>query len=368
MFFKHEIKTEDSLLPPTADMHNHMEAIPVDLVKRLAKKHELDLPENIFTPDGKRYNWSNFQEFLDRYADGTSFIRDLDDITEIAYAFLKRGHEESACIYTELTVSSIHLCKATQRSYSEVIEAVVAGIKRAEAAFDVHARINIVLVRHEGGFTAEGINTEIPVSICNEVVEEVIKNKHPYVRGIVLAGAEQFPPHLFKDAFAKARAAGLKLSAHAGEVTHAQDVLNTIEHLAPDRIGHGIRASDSEHAIQTIKDKGMTLEICPTSNEMLKNTENHHPHLQKLHQQGVQIVLGTDDASHFNDTTIRREYQIAAKILKLTPKQQLDITRRAIMVSFAEEELKEKLHQKLDMFEAEMCATSWLYERREMPF
>ncbi len=339
----------------TADMHNHMESLPVDLVKKLAIKHNIELPPDIFTSDGKYYNWSDFNQFLTRYDQGASFIKDLDDVTNIAYEFLKRGHIESNCIYTELTVSTIHLCKATGKSYSEVIRSVVAGIKQAEAEFDVHARINVVLVRHENGFTKNGIDTEIPVAICNTVVEEIIRNKHHYVTGIVLAGAEtEFPPKLFGEIFAKAKTAGLKLSVHAGEMT--DDVLDAIDLLSPDRIGHGIRAANSMEAIQTLINQGITLEICPTSNIMLNNTTQGLPELQTLHGHGVRFVLGTDDAPHFEDTTISREYQKAANALQLTQKQQLNITRHAITVSFAEEALKTHLLQRLNDHEVNMKA------------
>lgn len=343
---------QNNTLLPTADLHNHMEAIPVKLVKQLAKKNNVILPADIFTEDGQSYNWTDFLEFLKRYDDGASVIKDLDDITVIAYEFLQRGYTKSNCIYTELTVSTIHLCKATNKSYSEVIEAVVAGIKKAENDFKIHARINIVLVRHEGGFTEDGINTSIPVEICNMVVSDVINNRHDYVKGIVLAGAEaQFPPALFREACDKARAAGLKISVHAGEVTDAQDVINAIDFLSPDRIGHGIRATENPLAVALLKKKEITLEICPSSNIMLGNTAEDLPHLQRLHAEGVKIVIGTDDASHFGSTTISHEYQKVSHVLNLSQKQQLAITRHAISVSFAEDALKKKLNLKLDAFE-----------------
>lgn len=345
-------------------MHNHMEALPIELVKRLAQKYNMELPADIFTPDGKRYNWTSsdnnetrFNEFILRYNQGASVIRELDDVKEIAYEFVKDGFIKSQCIYTEITVSTIHLCQATGKSYSEVIEAVVAGIKKAESEFDTHARISVVLVRHEEGFTADGLNHAKPVAICNAVVEDVINNQHDYVRGIVLAGAEfGFPPELFKDAFARARAAGLRVNPHAGELTNAQDVLDAITHLSPHRIGHGIRASERIEAMEELKEQDIPLEICPTSNIMLGNTTADLPHLRELHKQGVKFVIGTDDAPHFDNTTIRREYNMVAEALDLTPLEQLEITRHAITVSFAEEELKTKLHQKLDDFEVELRA------------
>ena len=110
----------------------------------------------------------------------------------------------------------------------------------------------------------------------NEIlVEKAIKYRRRGVVGIDLAGTEKHALELrpaeverYRDLFARARAAGLKTTVHTGETagTGAEGVLAVVEELEPHRIGHGIRAAQDERAMDLLRERGMVLEICPTSN------------------------------------------------------------------------------------------------------
>src|SRR4029079_9018226 len=89
-------------------------------------------------------------------------------------------------------------------------------------------------------------------------------------RGLValgLAGDEShFPGELFVDHFRKAREAGLRTIAHAGEAAGAESVRQAIEELEVERIGHGIRPVEDESLLDLIAERSIALEVCPTSN------------------------------------------------------------------------------------------------------
>ncbi len=64
----------------------------------------------------------------------------------------------------------------------------------------------------------------------------------------------------------RAREAGLGVTIHTGEEGRIEDMWEVLEHLRPDRVGHGILCAYDERLMEMVKRQGVTLEICPTSN------------------------------------------------------------------------------------------------------
>ena len=56
------------------------------------------------------------------------------------------------------------------------------------------------------------------------------------------------------------------LTVHTGESGPVEEVARVVELLEPDRIGHGVKAAYDPRAMAMIRDRGIVLEICPTSN------------------------------------------------------------------------------------------------------
>ena len=111
-----------------------------------------------------------------------------------------------------------------------------------------------------------------------------------------------------KDMFRMARSYGLTLKAHIGEFAGTGDIQEYAEELELDQIQHGIRAAESPQLMKWLADHKIQLNVCPTSNIMLKNSESYRTHqIRTLVDYGVPVTINTDDLLIFN-ATASQEY------------------------------------------------------------
>jgi aminodeoxyfutalosine deaminase len=129
--------------------------------------------------------------------------------------------------------------------------------------------------------------------------------------GIGLGGDEaNFPPALYAEPFAYARAHGLRTVAHAGEAAGASSVRDAVEILGAERIGHGVRALEDPAVVALLAEREVALELCPTSNRLTGAVPAGAPHpIAELDRRGVRCTIDADDPALFS-TTLEREYEL----------------------------------------------------------
>ncbi len=153
-----------------------------------------------------------------------------------------------------------------------------------------------------------------------------------------LAGPEAaYPdPLTHGRAFEAARAGGLRITLHAGEWGGAPQVRRALT-MEPERIAHGQGAVDDADLCRELVARGVTLDLCPTSNVQagIVASVAAHP-LARLHRAGVPVTLNTDDST-VSDITLSEEYRRAIEEIGLTLPELWAIDRRAIDVAFADE-------------------------------
>ena len=121
------------------------------------------------------------------------------------------------------------------------------------------------------------------------------------------------PAHLFGDAYRFAKAAGLRLTAHAGETAGPESIRAALA-IGAERIGHGIRAIDDPELVRRLRDGQIPLEVCITSNVLTGAVASLETHpVRRLFEAGVPITLSTDDPGIFG-TTLERELRIAEDV------------------------------------------------------
>jgi adenosine deaminase len=323
---------------PKAELHVHLEGtVSPALAIRLAERNHMPLPDGIFNADGE-YNWSSFPEFLNSYDVASSVIRTHEDYVDVTYEYLT-SIAAAGAIYAELTLGP-DIPAMFGMGYGEYIRAVAEGCEKAKAETGIEARIIICIVRHMGPET--GL----------KLMHTIGNYPHPLVVGVGLAGNElMHAPADFAPAFKIAHEElGLGCTAHAGEVAGAQSVRDTIDVLPVSRIGHGVRAIEDPALVDVLRERGITLEVCPGSNIALSVYPDFSAHpLRTLYEAGVVGSLNSDDPPFFW-TDLDREYAIAREHFGFSDDELLGVTRRAIETAFVDEETRAKLLQKVDAF------------------
>jgi adenosine deaminase len=170
--------------------------------------------------------------------------------------------------------------------------------------------------------------------------------------GIGLGGLEaEFPARLFRDTYARARAAGLRVVAHAGEAAGYESIEETVEELGVARIGHGVRVVESASGMNAMRARGIAFEVCPVSNYALGIVKPGEPHpIRIMLENGLHCTLNSDDPSMMS-TDLTAQYILLAE-QGFTWDELLALNRRTFEALFLDDARKAHYLGELDRFAA----------------
>ena len=101
----------------------------------------------------------------------------------------------------------------------------------------------------------------------------------------------------YREVFAECRRFGLGVTVHAGETGGAEEVREAVEALDPERIGHGVKSAYDPRVMDMLRERGIVLEVCPTSNlntRVLRDLAEVRDVLRRLIDHEVPFALSTD--------------------------------------------------------------------------
>ena len=283
----------------------------------------------------------------------------LDLIEKNAYKFVQ-GQKKQNVLYTEVRYSPHFLAAAdasTATGIEEggargVVEAVTAGLVRGCADCGVVVNQILCCINWRPEWADETVSLAADFKRPNQAC--------PVVAVDIAAGEEHFDcsafpqlhdPHL--KAMQRAKSLGLSITLHAGENADPENVKKAVSLYGATRIGHGYRASDHPQLMKWVVDKGVHLEVCPTSSLETggwlgpegKLDWRQHP-LVKMLEGNCSISINSDDPTVFN-TSINEEVGIAHGDMGVEVEQIQQIMIAAMEASFASEEVKRKVQEKL---------------------
>ena len=320
---------------PKIELHVHIEgAAPPDFIRMLAAEQNVDL-SGIFNADGS-YRWSDFAEFLRTYEAASSVLKGPDEYRRLTEAVLAKSAADGV-IYTELFLAPDISGGGDPVSWREHLAAIDQGAQNALDAHGIDCRFIATAVRHFGPDTAR------------KAAELSVAEMGGRLTGWGMGGEER---HLtaadFAPAFGIAREAGLSLTSHAGEICGADSVRDTLDHLRPARIGHGVRSVEDPDLVTRIAGEGIVLEVNPGSNISLSvfPTWADHP-IDRLRNAGCKVTVSTDDPPYFH-TDMVAEYDGLAETFGWTPADFADVNRVALAAAFCDEGTRARLSARLE--------------------
>ncbi|MGH9299231.1 MAG: adenosine deaminase family protein, partial [Acidimicrobiales bacterium] len=256
-----------------------------------------------------------------------------EELEQIAYAISERARESGA-LHVDVITNPTHW-PAWQPHLPSMIDALEAGFRAAEEDGLGTASLCISLKRSQSR------------SEALELVDLLIDLKSSRVSALSIdgneAGGAESNNARFAPAFERARAGGLRLCAHAGESSGPEGVREAIEILGAERIDHGIRALEDEAVVSLVAERGVPLDICPSSNVFLGVVADLATHpIKALMAAGVACSLNTDDPVLYG-IDLAGEYSRCAEAFAWGADELAEVAEVSLQSCFAREDRKKEM-------------------------
>ena len=336
------MNTEKSEARPFADryidLHLHLDgAVTPEIARKLAALQDIPLPgddaelRDLVTV---RHDCKDLNEFLARFELPISLLQTPEAFRE-AVRLVSDNILCQGVIYAELRFApQSHTRKGMTQE--EAVKAALEGLKETE----LKANLILCCMRGKGN---EDRNDETVELARKYLVED------GGVTAIDLAGAEAlFPTGDYRELFVIARGYGIPFTIHAGEADGPESVRAAIGFGAK-RIGHGVRICSDPDTVRLVREAGVTLEMCPTSNRQTHAVSSmaSYPFMDLL-REGIKVTLNTDDMG-IEGITLADEYRYMEKEFHLTGDQERIILSNAVEAAFTSAGRKAELKALLDL-------------------
>lgn len=318
---------------PKAEVHVHLEGtFDPDVLERWAAAAHVPMPR----PREQLLQFGGLADFLHFLDWACALVDTPQRLAELARGFCERL-ESDGTGYADLIFNPTHWSH-WQGRLREMLDALDAGLREAEQDGLPPVGLCVSLLRTQSAQQAV------------ELVDALVAWRHPRVVALSVDGNEASAGRTgprFAEAFAKAGAAGLRRTVHAGESSGPQGVRDAVELLQADRIDHGVRAVEDPALVELLARRRIALGICPSSNLELGVYESLAAHpIERLRQAGVPVSINTDDPSLLR-TNLPREYALCRQQFGWDDDTVRELAATSIAASFAGAEVRERLLRQL---------------------
>jgi adenine deaminase len=320
---------------PKAELHIHIEgSLEPELIFALAARNGVTLPYASVDELRRAYAFTDLQSFLDIYYAGASVLLHEQDFFDMAWAYLQRAKADN------VVRAEIFFDPQTHTARGVAMQTVIGGLHRAcvqaKAQLDVDAELILCFLRHLS--EAEAFDT----------LEAALPYRDRFI-GVGLDSSEVgHPPEKFARVFAKCRALGLHLVAHAGEEGPPAYVWTALDLLHVERIDHGVQSAHDPALMQRLQRDRVPLTVCPLSNLKLcvfPKLADHN--LKQLLEAGLCVTVNSDDPAYFGGY-VNDNYVQLAQAVGLNAQHAYQLARNSFEASFVGAERKREYIAQLD--------------------
>ncbi|WP_235954634.1 adenosine deaminase [Sphingobium psychrophilum] len=324
---------------PKAEYHVHLEGtLEAEMKFALAQRKGLDLPFADVAAMKASYLYHDLPSFLAIYYDGMKVLRTEQDFYDLAYAYLAKAASQNI-LYAEIFFDpQEHLKRGVPMA------AVIGGITRARAAaaaqLGIGSQLILCFVRD---LSAESAMAALDAAL-------------PFRDQLVAVGLDSdekdHPPVKFAAHFAKARAAGLKVTAHCD--LNQKDIIEhlrqAIVDLRVDRIDHGGNILESPTLIAAAKARNFYFTVCPTFSGTVRGDAPPVDVVRGMIDAGLNITINSDDPAYMGSEYLNEVLVKAQAHSALTKAELVRLQRNAFNAGWMDEGLRAACHAKLDAF------------------
>ncbi len=284
---------------PKTDLHVHLDgSLRVETILELAAQGRIELPAydevGLRAAIGCGAQMGSLVEYLRGFDITLRVMQTEESLERIAFELAEDAHRENVR-YMEVRYSPmLHTRRGLK--LTRVVEAVLAGLRRARETYGIKA--NVILC---------GIRNISPES-SYQMAELAVAYKGRGVVGFDLAGAEaDFPAKHHRQAFQLVRDNNINCTIHAGEAYGPESIAQAIHVCGAHRIGHGCRLRENGDLLHYVTDHRVPLECCPSSNVQTGAVSALENHPLKLYfDLGVRVTINTDNRL-ITDTSVSKE-------------------------------------------------------------
>ncbi|WP_227007636.1 adenosine deaminase [Pseudarthrobacter sp. AB1] len=328
-------ETEAAQLLPVAELHLHIEGtLQPELILELAGRNGITLPYSGLEELRGLYEFTDLQSFLNLYYANMAVLQTEQDFADMTRAYLARAAAAGVRHAEIMMDPQAHLSRGV--SLETCVNGVASALATSQEDFGISTLLIAAFLR------------DLSEESALEVLDGLLAMNAP-IAAIGLDSAEVGnPPAKFERLFAKAREAGLRLTAHAGEEGPPSYIIDALDVLGVERIDHGIRCMEDPELVERLVADRIPLTVCPLSNVRLRavDTLADHP-LPAMLAAGLNVSVNSDDPAYFGGYVDDNFSQLKA-VFDLSDFDRARLAANSIHSSFASEERKAELLDELN--------------------
>jgi aminodeoxyfutalosine deaminase len=273
---------------PKIELHIHLEgSVGPAALLQIARRNGHSLPGDSVAEMARLYEFRDFPHFLQIWALTTACLHTEQDFRQVVTGYAAQAASHGAVYLEGIFTPAEPVARGV--SWEEVFAGYCDG---AQEAWETHG-VRVALT--------PDIPRGYPIEAAELTVTHALEHAERGVVGIGLGGAENAcPPEPFGPIYARAKDGGLGSVPHAGESEGPGSVRAALEIMGADRIRHGIRSVEDPGLMRELADRGIVLDVCPSSNVRTGVVRSlaDHP-LPQLLAAGIKCTVNTDDPAMF---------------------------------------------------------------------
>jgi adenosine deaminase len=315
-----------------AELHTHLgSSVDPAVMWEIAHAQGIKLPTkdywrfvDLITVNPRKVK--SFEDYLEMFK-WTELIQSSPlAIEQSVYHTIAGAYRKNNITLLELRFNPMKRNRGGEQDLDQIMMAAIRGIDRSSLEYPVRTGLIICFDR-----TFSHAQNEV-------LLEKALRYQSRGVVGIDIAGPhdKKFRYSECKDLYRRARSEGLGLTVHAGEDEGHNSVRDAIHYLEPDRIGHGVRSIESDKTLDMIRERGITLEVCPSSNlntRVIKGVGHMKQVFRAFESHHIKYTINTDGPEMLM-TNLRGEFDFLLRNGILNEEDVLRANRYAFAASF----------------------------------